>query len=85
MYGQFITVMENFTNMIVWEKQNVKHSLLCEEHTFTENAKITFLQTFLLPCMISNKRLVLRSCTNLVNNKKWPNVILYAGLLSIFE
>ena len=83
MYGQFITVMENFMNMIVWEKQNVKecHSLFCEEHTFTENAKITFLHTFLLPCMISYKSLVLCSCTNLVNNKKWPNVISYAGLI----
>ena len=81
MYGQFITVMENDMNMIVWEKQNVKHSLFCEEHTFTENEKIIFLHAFLLPCMISYRRLVLRSCTNLVNNKKWPHVILYAGLL----
>ena len=38
LYGQFITEMKNLMIIIVLERQNVKHSLFCEKHTFIENS-----------------------------------------------
>ena len=45
-----------------------------DEHNHT-------LYAFFISYLTSFECLVLCSCTNLVNNKKWLNVILYAVLL----
>ena len=42
---------------------------------------ITLLYAFFLSYLISYECLVLFTCTNLVSNKKWLNLILYTVLI----